>query len=209
MSNLERQAQSFYSKDTDSFEYYSKQAINEYIQNNDTVSFSRCYQNLAFSNDEIEHDYPAAFVYATTALFYYDATSDTLRMANMYKYIGYLYGKLGIYGIGHEYINRAISFYKTKQFDKGVYVSLFDLATLYASEGSCEKAVALCRKTREFWIMNFDASRIFSVNNQMLECIDKADHVSRIPIIRENDSLRTNFKLPDLLLKKFEQLRSK
>jgi len=207
MNANEKEAHSFYSKNSDSFRHYSQKAIEEYIQNHDTTGLTRCYQNMAFEYDEVEDDIPNAFVFTSAALCYYQMRNDTLQIANLYKYIGRLYGRLGVFAAGKNYLEKAVALYKTQKFEKGIYVSYLNLASLYVTEGNFREAKKIGKEVRSFWTNNFDAGRLFDANTLLLECKTELSDQERTSLIKANDSLLQNSKIPAIQQEKFKQLR--
>jgi tetratricopeptide (TPR) repeat protein len=158
----------YYERDAQKSIGYREKAARLFAAAGDKINAIFCRQNIAFVYDEQLHDYPQALKQALAALNEWDWLGDTLQQANMYKYIGYLYGKLGNPTKGMENIAKAIELYKSKDFGSGLAVSYFDCATIQFEQKNYPIAVTMLQLAKKYWNTENNAGRIVGVNNFLL-----------------------------------------
>jgi len=146
-------------------------------------------QNKGFMLDEHQADYNGALVEIDKALLLWSAIGDTLSMANLKKYKGYLYGKLLQFSKGKQELNTAISLFSAKQFESGVAVSYHDFSLLYEMEKKLDSALFYENAALKYWQSQNDTFRIIVSNNQLIHIYTKQnnlDHAIEIQTITEN-----------------------
>lgn len=147
-----------------------------------------CYHSIGFTYEEQLKDYQNALVYIEKSLPLHQELKDTAELANMYKYMGYLKGKLGRYEDAGKDAAKALSTYNSIGDDDGVAVSWFDLATIYSSENKNDSAILYYNKAKTYWNENC-AGRVFLINNKMIPLYIQDRPESEVDLIKENEDL--------------------
>jgi len=131
-----------------------------------TLAFA--YQNKAFDLDESHHDYGAAIKETDSALKTWLYLKDTLNIANMQKYRGYLLGNLKEFENAKKEIFSAIQLYEDKKYKSGVAVSYFDMSRVYDVENGLDSSIFYAQKAVDFWKTKKDTLRLVVLSNQMI-----------------------------------------
>jgi tetratricopeptide (TPR) repeat protein len=139
-----------------------------------TVAFA--YQNKAFELDESKHDYGAAIKETDSAFNTWLYLKDTLNMANMQKYKGYLLGNLKEFENAKKEIFSAIQLFEDKKYTSGIAVSYFDMSRVYDVENGIDSSIFYAQKAVDFWKTKKDTLRLVVLSNQMIHLYtEKAD----------------------------------
>lgn len=120
--------------------------------------------NIANIFDEYLNELDSALVYSDRALEIWKKQDDTLQMANLYKYIGLLQGRIGEFVKAKSNLQEAIMMYREVGFEKGVAVSEINLADVYFENGYLAESDSLFLKSTKFWKESGDLGRVFTNN---------------------------------------------
>ena len=123
------------------------------------------FLNAAFLFEEKIMKMDSASIYALRSLDNYLLGSDTMKIANLYKYYGYLVGMTGDLRKGKINIEEAKEIYLRRDYDEGIAVCNFNLARLAIKERSFAEADSLLTKARQIWEVNEDAGRLFLIDS--------------------------------------------
>jgi len=206
---LEQKALNFFPINLDSAQCYLKSAIIEYAALDDKLSIARCCQNLAFISEEKLKDNVQALAYSKLALDLYEEKNDVLQTANLLKYVGHIYGNMGLYELGRNYIERSIRLYKEKKFESGQYVALFDLGLIDVSQNKCSNAIKHFLQVKKYWERNANGVRLFLVNTELIACLIRVDNMQVMQLIDENERLISSNKIPEDAQKRFASLKQR
>lgn len=116
--------------------------------------------NISNIYDEQLQDYKSAHDYAEKSLGVWQSQNDSLQMANLLKYQGYLKAKLGEFEAGENDIANAILMYDKLNFREGVAVSLFNMARLDFERGDYKEAQMSYDKSLDYWKSQGNQNRI-------------------------------------------------
>jgi len=181
----------------DSFTHFQLIAVSLFTKTHNDIRATYCTQNIAFMYEEQQNDIPNALKYSNMALQQHVQRKDTISLANMYKYIGVLKGKLGNHGEGLKDINLAIQFFELKNNNLGIAVCYYDMALLYTEIKNTDSSIYYITKAKNIWQLNEgNISRIFSWNNKLLEIyLSLQDTINAKNIYNQNSKiLSDNFK---------------
>lgn len=182
----------YFIPDPDKSINHLRYAVSYYTILDDKANRAECLQNLAFAHDEGKFSIAAAIPYAEQALAVWKELGDTLQMANMYKYLGLLQGKINRGLQGKRTIDTAITLYRAKNFERGVAVSWHNLAIVHHYRREHDSAMAYIDRARNYW-RGEDSSRLFELNNLALEISLAANDLSNAePAYNENLALFNN-----------------
>lgn len=166
--------------------------------------------NIANIYEERLNQLDSALVYSQKSLQIWKANTDTLQMANLYKYIGLLKGKLGLFQEAKASINEAIKLYKAANFEQGIAVSEINLADVYLRAGNFKESESLFLRVKEFWTSKEDKGRVYANNLLGMEIYEKMGSENKIKeLIAENRDIEKGQKVNPFIKKKFEELIKK
>ena len=163
--------------------------------------------NIANIYDEYLERMDSALVYSEKALEIWKTQNDTLQMANLYKYIGLVKGKLGGIDEAKSDIRQAIMMYQKAEFEQGVAVSEFNLAEVYFREKNYTESEALFVKSKNFWKGKGDLGRVFTNNIlgiKIYNVVGDKDKVEKL--IEENKVITNQTGLDEFIITKFNEL---
>jgi hypothetical protein len=175
----------------DSFTHFQLIAVSLFTKIHNDIRATYCIQNIAFMYEEQQNDIPNALKYSNIAVQQHLLRKDTVSIANMYKYIGMLKGKLGNHGEGLKDINLAIQYFGLKNNNLGIAVCYYDMALLYTEIKYTDSSIYYITKAKNIWQQhNGDISRIFSWNNKQLEIyLSRQDTINAKNIYYQNSKI--------------------
>lgn len=180
----------YYNRNADSSITYNNAAMSLLNNVGDRRRAAICLHSIAFVYDEIKHDNTRALQYAEQSIEQHRQLSDTLEMANMYKYTGMLKGRLKRFAEAKEDINIAIQYYAARAYEPGIAVSHFDLAQVYATEGKTDSTLLYLNLAKRYWLMANNQGRIFLLNNYFFDTYFKAGMVTDAGrVLQENEQI--------------------
>ena len=101
------------------------------------------YLNMANISHEIQSDYIKAEHYADSSLKTWKSHGDSLQMANLYKYLGYLNGLNDKFDIGRSNLQAALGIYARFGDNAGLAISWLNLSKLEFRDEKYELAEEL------------------------------------------------------------------
>lgn len=131
-----------------------------YAADSNFIKSGMMFLNVANIYEEYVPNKDSAVYYAKRSMDIYEKENDSMQMANLYKYYGYLIGINGHPAEGETYIQKAITIYQGKGFEEGIAVSHFNLARIYIQTKDFEKADSLLDLAKPVWIETNDTSRL-------------------------------------------------
>ncbi len=160
----------YYLKDADKCIKYYLAAYDLFNEAGIKMRSAQCLHNIAFAYEEQKSNTPEALKYTKLAIQARTELKDTLSMANMLKYAGYLEGKLHDFTIAKKDVAEAVRMYTLKKSMAGAAVSYHDLALIYDEEHKPDSCIASIVHAKNIWMSDTksDTSRIFNANNIML-----------------------------------------
>lgn len=159
-----------------------------FLTKNELVHCAFKIQNEAFLLDEMECKFDSARILTEKALEIWRYIDDTLNQANLLKYLGYLNGHLGKLDLAKSQIHEAIKFYKLKNAEYGVAVSLFNLSRVYEYQHNIDSALYYANRSKEFWTIQKDAGRLLSLNNHLLHLYSLSGSSENYEILIEQNN---------------------
>jgi len=160
----------YYDDNAELYINYIKKSASVVSKSNNKFKYANLIQNIAFVYDEKLTEYDEAINYCLKAIKIWQEINDTLNIANMQKYLGYLYGKVREFEKAKYSIIHSISLYESKKNEKGIAVSYFDFALVYYEEGLIDSALFYLKNAKHIWNKYDEKSRIFLINNHILRC---------------------------------------
>ena len=168
------------------------------------------FLNVAGMFEEHLSQMDSAEYYAFRSLENFLLLKDSLQIANLYKYYGYLLGINGRLEEGESYIDRAIQIYKRSDFDEGIAVSKYNLARLAFLKKDYSRSDSLLSEARTIWVHNNDISRLFLINLLNLEIgIETKNRNSVLEITGECDSLLLIGDVPEVSQSRYRELKAR
>ena len=160
----------YYLKDADKCVKYYLTAYDLFNEAGLKMRAAQCLHNIAFAYEEQKSNTAAALKYTLRAIQARTELKDTLNVANMLKYAGYLEGKMHDFRTAKAHVAEAIRLYTLKKTMSGAAVSYHDLALIYDQEHNPDSCLASILTAKNIWISQTpkDTSRIFNANNIML-----------------------------------------
>ncbi len=201
---------SAYSKNPLSALPFLIRAGNEYHRLDRFDKAANAYLNVAGIYEEHTTHIDSAIMFAERSLLNYQMGTDSMQIANLYKYYGYLIGMNGDISTGKTTIDSAIGIYRRHGFEEGIAVSQYNLARLAFHSKKYDNAVALLEQASMIWKKNKDPFRLFLINQLRLETGIVTSNKLVIDLaIRQNDSILLHAELPDTLVSKYQILKEK
>jgi len=181
-----------------------KQVANEYerLENYKKAGFTNL--NIANIYDEHKNQVDSALLFSQKSLEIWEAQNDSLQIANLFKYIGFLKGRKGQFEEAKTDIHNAIKMYQELEFDQGTAVSEINLADVYYRQKDYDNSLRLFHKSTEYWNKTNDLSRVYT-NNILGIKIYHALHDSKKTqqLIEENESIEQQIQINEYMKMKF------
>jgi len=194
--SLRNRGNSFYDSNPEKCISLLDNAAILYAQLENKKQQAYCYQNIAFTYYEKLENVDSAITYVDKAVSIWKETQDTLKEANLLKYLGMLYGEKGDYSKGVETIRKAITLFENNNFKAGIAVSYFDLALLYDNASEIDSSIYYFERNRAYFETKRDTFRIFRVNNKLFESyIKKKNFISASEIYECNLKLEKSSRV--------------
>jgi tetratricopeptide (TPR) repeat protein len=165
----EKAGMKFYDTDPDSALLRFKKAAYFYGLADRKKKETQCFQNIAFIYDESLNDPENAVLYAQKALDNWKMLHQSIEIANMLKYVGFLRGLTGDFDRAKQDVRQAINMYSLMEFEDGLAVALLNMARVYRLEHQTDSCIIFAIQAKEKWKKNNNVSRIFNLNNDLLE----------------------------------------
>lgn len=161
--------QYYYTRNPDKCIEHLKKAYTALVEIKDVNNAIFCLQNIAFTYEEKKNDLTNAELYTQQAIQERKGIKDTLQLANMYKYLGYLQGKAGKFTIAKESVRTGITLFVSKKYEQGVAVCYYDMGKVYEYEQKFDSSIFYFAKSRKIWEeLGNQGKRIFNVNNALM-----------------------------------------
>ena len=163
--------------------------------------------NIANIYDERLEETDSAIIFSKKALTIWRTQNDTLQMANLYKYIGLLKGRLGETEEAKADIQQAIGMYEKAGFAQGVAVSEINLAEVHLNTQNYKESEALFIKSKAFWKGNGDLSRVFTNNILGIRIYTEMEAPEKAgELIKENQEIMDQVELDGFIIDQFNEL---
>lgn len=180
----------FFSRNADSCIAYNQLAFQLFKNAGDEKRAAICLHSIGFAYDEGKHQPNNALQYIEQSVPIHRNLNDTLELANMYKYMGMLKGKLNRFAEAKQDVNLAIQYYAAKEYKPGIAVSHFDMSQVFVAESNTDSAIAYLSLAKQYWLVNNNAGRIFGLNNYFFETYFKAGmSADATRVLQENEAL--------------------
>ena len=160
MEELERLAFEYSTNKPDSSIQLYHRLIQIYQEEDLQPKIGIAYLNVANIYDEVLGNYSKAKINSDHSLQIWQKLNDSLQMANLYKYLGYLNGKLGDYEVGLQNIEQALSLYSELNYENGTAITYLNLAKLEADRGNYVEAEKHYHKSLNYWLKVNNQSRV-------------------------------------------------
>jgi len=131
---------------------------------NDHKNAGIAFLNTANIYDEHIQKTDSALHFANESLTSWTKLNDTLGIANLLKYAGYLNGENSNFEKGREQIEEAITLYQQKDFLDGIAVCYFNLSRLECKAEGYFKSLIHFNRAQTYWRDSNNYDRIFSNN---------------------------------------------
>jgi tetratricopeptide (TPR) repeat protein len=135
---------------------------------NKTKERALCLQNMAFTYTEQLHNLDKGLEYSLSAIPLWQSIKSVRDEGNILKYIGFIYGEKEQYDSAFVNINRAIEKFENIGFRPGIAVSHFNVAQVFKKQLKMDSCVFYLLKAKEAWVSFKTPSRIFNINNALL-----------------------------------------
>lgn len=178
----------YYTRDPDKAIVHFNKAYQNMSAIGDVNNAIFCLQNIAFTYEEQKRDLANAEKYAQMAIDERKERKDTLQLANMLKYIGYIQGKAGKYAEAKENVKKGIELFSAKRYHQGVAVCYYDFGKVYEYESKLDSALYYFNESKKIWTdLKEQEKRIFNVNNALMHVYTLKDNLAEASkLYREN-----------------------
>ncbi len=189
----------YYMADPDKCIEYNIKTYAFYNELNNKKRAVQCFQNIAFAYDEQKHNFPEAAKYTSLAIQAQTDLKDTLSMANMYKYLGLLQGKMHEFVAAKKNEAEAIRLFTLKKFMLGAAVCYRDLAIVYEEEHNPDSIIINILKAKKIWMAeNKDAPRLFDANNILIRAYTSQNKLhDAATVFHKNESMMNSRPMQD------------
>jgi tetratricopeptide (TPR) repeat protein len=164
----ERISTYYFNRDADKSIQYRNMAAENYLASKDKLRAVMARQNVAFIYDEQKKDYAKALGITEESIKSWTELNDTLQLANMQKYHGYLLGKTGRYEEAVKQVEKAIANFSAMRNKNGVAVSLYDMASIHFEQKKYIPAALSLQLSKSYWKADSNMARVVGINNFLL-----------------------------------------
>jgi len=160
--------------------------------------------NIAGIYDEKFKSYSEALKYSLESMKDWEALGDSMQIANLKKYIGFLHGQDNNFVEAEKHVHEAIKIYRILDFKEGIAVSKINLSKIKLKE-----AIQYFNESKSFWQSKNKKSRIFDNNLVGIELFNELNNNLEVnSLIRENEKILKNLEINKFLMNKFEELKA-
>jgi tetratricopeptide (TPR) repeat protein len=185
-----------------------QQVASTYETNGNLPKAGITYLNIANIYDEHAAQMDSALIYAEKALAIWNLQQDTLQLANLYKYVGLLKGRVGSLEAGKKDIELAIDLYQQLAFGPGVAVSQLNLAEVYLREGHYAASESLFTQSKAFWQTDGDLGRVFTTNLLGIQLYHQLSDSKQLELlIAENEAILERIQMDAYNRDRFDALK--
>lgn len=207
VEELEQQAISYYKDDPRAAIKIFEEIVQKARASSDFKKASQSNLNIASIYDEELNQKDQALKFGYESLSDCFTIKDTLQMANLYKYIGLLEGKLGRYQKAEENISTAIDLFAKKVHERGVAVCHINMAEVKWLAGEFSSSEQYFNKSKNFWISVANKSRIFDNNLLGIQLYGTTDdQVKHRALVEENSRIMKEEVIDEFLVNKFRRI---
>ena len=165
--------------------------------------------NIAGIYEEKLSDYSTALFYSKQSLQDWKTTNDSMQIANLYKYVGYIEGLNNNYDKAEEDIQTAINIYTQLNFKQGIAVSNINMAKVMLLKTNYKEAKKYYDKSKAFWNKIGDKSRIFDNNLVGIRIFQKLSQTEQVSkLIQENELILKDIEVNKYLKDKFAEFKN-
>ncbi len=195
----------YYNTDADECIKYLQKAFRLYSTAGNKKEATYCLQNIALAYEDKKKDYAEAMKYVRRAINARIELKDTMEMANMYKYQGYVFGKMHNFPEGKKSAAKAVQLYTIKNYQPGLAVTYRDLAIVYEEEREYDSSIALMLKAKAIWSTGENKttyqSRIYGNNSDLVRIYTKDGKMEDAEtLVHENEAINaTDFQHTEVL----------
>lgn len=187
-------------------ELYKKVADNYKTQDNNQKS-GQTNLNIAGIYEEKLSNFTKALIYSKKSLEDWTLARDSMQMANLYKYIGYLEGLNKNFEKAEEDIQTAIHMYEKMNFQQGIAVSHINMSKVQIQKSNFEEAKKYYYLSKDYWRMQGNNSRIFDNNLVGIRIFQNTNQVEEVSnLIKENEFILKGEEINKFLIDKFKAI---
>jgi tetratricopeptide (TPR) repeat protein len=134
---------------------------------------------------------------------------DSMQVANLHKYKGFLLSQVSLTDQALVEIDRAMELYTLLDYKPGMAVTEFNLAQVYFDSGQTEKSVSYFEKSMKYWRTEGDQKRIFINNIFGIDLYRKAGKDKQAKaLIAENEGLISSLAVPQFVIDEFNAVKN-
>lgn len=124
---------------------YYEEALQIYIDNNDSVGMSGCYNNIGtLYNDQ--GNYPLALKYYNKSLTINKDLGDSLEMAKSFNNIGIIYKDRNDFDNAINYYKKSLSISKSNNNQKAIAQTTMNIGIVYTNKKDYQKAIPILKE---------------------------------------------------------------
>jgi len=189
-----------------SIPFYDEMA-NIYATQNRSVE--RAQTHLKLSNIYTDHtnDIKKASHHAHMALGIYEQLRDTVQMANLFGYCGYMSAAEGNVEFGKLQLNKAEQLYIGLNDQDGKTTTYFNMAKVFYIAREYQQSEKFLKLAKNYWTQKGDFVNVFSANNFAIKLFKELENASAIKtVIEENRAFLAKHKIDKALESAFVKL---
>lgn len=207
LDSLELISQKMYEKNpVRSIRFFDEMA-NIYGQQNQSLKRASTHLRLANIYSDYTNDIQKASHHAHMALGIYEQIKDTLQMAKLFSYCGYMSAQEGNVDFGKLQLNKAEQLFIGMNDQEGKVSTYFNMARVFYMEGNFEKSENFLKLARKYYDNSKDATSVFRLNNFAIELYRKIKNKSKVKSsIEENNRILKENKVDKILVSTFQKL---
>lgn len=207
IENLEKKGFKVYQESPSKAITIFKQVALEYEKQQNFTKAGFTNLNIANIYDEHKSQFDSALFYAEKSLNIWEIQKDTMQIANLYKYIGLLQGRIGQFVDAEYHIQNAIKMYDNLEFHSGIAVSEFNLADMYFQKKEYNNSIKYFNKAKDFWYSQNDNGRIYANNILGIRIFNTTNNESMVEnLIKENRKIEKESDINHFTKKSFDKL---
>jgi hypothetical protein len=207
LDSLEKISFKMFQKDpVRSISFYNEMA-NIYSQQNKKDKAANTHLNISKIYTQYTNDVNRASHHGHMSLGLWEQLKDTMQLASLFNYCGYLSAMEGNVDFGKLQLNKAEQLFIGLENPQGKALTYFNMARVFLIEGENEKAEQFFKLSKKYWTENFNADRLFELNNFAIKMYKQLNNATEVQkVVNENNQILNNQEVNSLLEEAFKKL---
>ncbi|MDB4438886.1 hypothetical protein N9176_01420 [bacterium] len=191
-----------------SISFYNEMA-NIYSRQDKKDKAANTHFNISKIYTQYTTDVKRASHHGHMSLGLWEQLKDTMQMANLFNYCGYLSAMEGNVDFGMLQLNKAEQLFIGLESYEGKALTYYNMARVFLVEGENEKAEQFFKLSKKYWTENFNADRVFELNNFAVKIYKQLNSATEVQkVVNENNQILKKQAISPILEAAFKELTS-